>query len=82
MGSYVPSTEEERKEMLKALGLSNEMELYASVPQSMILKNGPDIPEGMSELEVGRAVSDIAEKNIRYNTNLVTFSFKTVHPNF
>ncbi len=70
MGSYVPSTLEERQEMLKELGLNSEMELYTDVPQSMILKNGPDIPEGMSELEVGRAVTAIAEKNTRFNTIL------------
>lgn len=70
MGSYVPSTQAERQEMLKELGLNSEMELYADVPQSMILKNGPDIPEGMSELEAGRAVTAIAEKNMRFNTIL------------
>ncbi len=70
MGSYVPSTLAERQEMLKALGLKNEMELYAGVPQSMILKNGPDIPEGMSELEVGRKVTAMAEKNLRFHTVL------------
>jgi glycine dehydrogenase subunit 1 len=56
--------------MLKELGLNSEMELYADVPQSMILKNGPDIPEGMSELEAGRTVTAIAEKNTRFNTIL------------
>lgn len=70
MGSYVPSTPAERQEMLKELGLNSEMELYADVPQSMILKNGPDIPEGMSELEAGRTVTAIAEKNTRFNTIL------------
>ena len=70
MGSYVPSTQAERQEMLKELGLNSEMELYADVPQSMILKNGPDIPEGMSELEAGRAVTAIAEKNMHFNTIL------------
>lgn len=70
MGSYVPSTLAERQEMLKELGLNSEMELYADVPQSMILKNGPDIPEGMSELEAGRAVTAMAEKNMRYHTVL------------
>ncbi len=70
MGSYVPSTPAERQEMLKELGLNSEMELYADVPQSMILKNGPDIPEGMSELEAGRTVNAIAEKNMRFNTIL------------
>ena len=70
MGSYVPSTQAERQEMLKTLGLKSEMDLYAGVPQSMILKNGPEIPEGMSELEAGRAVTAMAEKNQRFHTVL------------
>ena len=70
MGSYVPSTLAERQEMLKTLGLKSEMDLYAGVPQSMILKNGPEIPEGMSELEAGRAVTAMAEKNQRFHTVL------------
>ena len=32
MGSYVPSTEEQRREMLKAIGLSDYRELYRDVP--------------------------------------------------
>ena len=70
MGSYVPSTRAERQAMLQAIGLSSERELYADVPQEMILDRGPDLPEGMSELEVRRAVGAMAEKNVRYDTIL------------
>lgn len=63
MGSYVPSTEAQRQEMLKAIGLSDYRELYRDVPESMYLDHPLNIPAGMSELEVGRAVSDMAAKN-------------------
>ena len=64
MASYIPSTKEERLEMLKAIGLNDYNDLYKDVPAEMLLADGDlNIPEGMSELEVGRAVSAMAEKN-------------------
>ena len=35
MGSYVPSTREQRQEMLSAIGLKDFRELYKDVPKSM-----------------------------------------------
>ena len=49
MGSYVPSTEAERREMLKAIGLTDYRELYRDVPEKMYLDEPLNIPEGMSE---------------------------------
>ena len=69
MASYIPSTPEERLEMLKVVGLSDYRELYKDVPQEMYL-DSLNIPEGMSELEVGRAVSDMAAKNHVFPTVL------------
>ena len=64
MASYIPSTKEERLEMLKAIGLNDYNDLYKDVPAEMLLKDGDlNIPEGMSELEVGRTVSAMAAKN-------------------
>ena len=64
MASYIPSTREERLEMLKAIGLNDFKDLYKDVPQEMLLEDGDlNIPEGMSEMEVGRAVSAMAAKN-------------------
>ena len=63
MGSYVPSTPAERQEMLQAIGLSDYRQLYRDVPESMYLEHPLDIPAGMSEMEVGRAVSAMAAKN-------------------
>ena len=64
MASYIPSTREERLEMLKAIGLNDFKDLYKDVPQAMLLNDGDlNIPEGMSEMEVGRAVAAMAAKN-------------------
>ena len=71
MASYIPSTLEERLEMLKVVGLNDYNDLYKDVPASMLLKDGDlNIPEGMSELEVGRAVAAMAAKNKVFSTVL------------
>lgn len=70
MGSYVPSTQAQRQEMLRAIGLESYRELYRDVPESMLLDRPLDIPAGMSELEVGRAVSAMAAKNRVFSTVL------------
>ena len=68
--SYVPSTTAQREEMLRAVGVRNYRELYRDVPQDMLLDRPLDIPEGMSELEVTRALSAMAAKNRLFPTVL------------
>ena len=71
MASFIPSTKEERLEMLKAIGLNDFRDLYKDVPAEMLLEDGDlNIPEGMSELEVGRAVTAMANKNRVFSTVL------------
>ena len=70
MGSYVPSTQEERRKMLQAIGLNRVEELYQDVPSQMLLHDQLNLPNGMSELEVGRALSAMAAKNKAYATIL------------
>ena len=71
MASFIPSTKEERLEMLKAIGLKDFRDLYKDVPAEMLLEDGDlNIPEGMSEMEVGRAVTAMANKNRVFPTVL------------
>ena len=70
MGSYVPSTEEQRWEMLNAIGLSDYRELYRDVPESMILNRPLDLPEGKSEMEVRNALRKMAAENTVFSTVL------------
>ena len=70
MGSYVPSTQAERLEMLKAIGLNDYKDLYRDVPAEMYLDTPLNIPNGMSELEVANAVSAMAAKNKVFSTIL------------
>ena len=70
MGSYVPSTQEQRQEMLQAIGLKDFRDLYRDVPESMYLDHPLDLPEGQSELEVSRALNAMARKNKVYDAIL------------
>ena len=70
MGSYVPATAAERREMLQAIGMSSEKELYSDVPASMLLDRPLDIPAGMGELEVRAKVEAMAAKNRVYDVVL------------
>ena len=68
--SYVPSTAGQRQEMLRAVGVQSYRDLYRDVPADMILDRPLDIPEGMNELEVSRAITAMAAKNTLFPTIL------------
>ena len=63
MGSYVPNTNEERQEMLKACGYESFDDMFSVIPEDMKLKAPLNLPEGKSELETRRIVTAISEKN-------------------
>ncbi len=69
MSSYIPSTREDRQRMLEAIGMRESADLYAGIPEAARCK-ALDLPEGLSEMEVERAMSALAEKNARYRTVL------------
>ncbi|MEA4965305.1 MAG: aminomethyl-transferring glycine dehydrogenase subunit GcvPA [Oscillospiraceae bacterium] len=70
MGTYVPTTAKEREEMLRVIGVESIEDLYRSVPADMLLHEGLRLPEGVSELEVSRKVTELAEQNKVYQTCL------------
>ncbi|MGI6695892.1 MAG: aminomethyl-transferring glycine dehydrogenase subunit GcvPA [Christensenellales bacterium] len=63
MGSYLPTTPQERQEMLKAIGLNEIKDLFVDVPESMLLKDSVNIPEGLSEMSVRARLEKMAAKN-------------------
>ena len=69
MGSYVPSGDKERKEMLNKIGVSSIDELFASVPRKMLVKS-LDLPAGQSEMEVAAYMTALSEKNRIFKTVL------------
>lgn len=70
MGHYIPSSEEERREMLEALGMESVRELYKDVPESVLLDRPLNLPEGLSEMEVRAKLEGMAKLNRNYRTIL------------
>ena len=68
--SYVPSSPEQRLEMLRAVGAEDFRALYRDVPREMLLERPLDLPEGMSELEMSRMMEAMAAKNRLFPTVL------------
>lgn len=62
MGSYVPASQEERREMLATVGVNSVDELYAAVPAEMKIEE-LNLPDGMAELTVSQKIAKMAAKN-------------------
>ena len=65
MGRYVVSNKNEQQEMLKTLNMTDLNQLYEDVPSS-VLNPDLNLPEGLSELQVRRAMEQTADKNRRF----------------
>ena len=46
MGSYIPTTEEQRQRMLETVGLTSTEELFAALPEEVKLKGELQLPKG------------------------------------
>lgn len=68
MGSYIPSTKEERQEMLAAAGYGSIRSLFKDVPAEVYLDKPLNLPQGMSELEVRAKMQELAGKNTVFGT--------------
>lgn len=63
MGNFISTTGGQQKQMLQEAGYDSFDALFANVPDEVLLKDGPNIPEGCSEMEVGRKLECMAAKN-------------------
>lgn len=63
MGDFISSTGRQQEEMLKAAGYDSFDALFADVPESVFLKDGVSIPEGLSEMEAGARMEAMAAEN-------------------
>ena len=67
MGSYIPNNAPEREQMLERIGLKTVDELFLQIPDEIKVKK-LRLSKGMSELEVSRFISRIANRNVRFKT--------------
>ena len=61
---YLPLTDRDRGEMLGAIGVDSIDALFADVPSPARLDGLVDLPKAMGEIEVERAISRIASRNV------------------
>ncbi len=68
---YLPLTDEDRREMLQALGFASIDDLFAQIiPEEARFQGTLDLPPALSELEVRRHVEALAQRN---RANLTLF---------
>ncbi|MDA8234781.1 MAG: aminomethyl-transferring glycine dehydrogenase subunit GcvPA [Clostridia bacterium] len=65
--NFLPHTEEDRREMLKTIGVASMEELFADIPPEVRLQRPLDIPGPLSELELTRHLEDLSQKNGNLN---------------
>ena len=68
--SFVPHSEADRREMLRAVGAESLDELYADLPDAVRLEEPLDLPESLSEPEAVRLLEQLS----RDNPELVPFA--------
>ncbi|MFH1335786.1 MAG: glycine dehydrogenase, partial [Candidatus Zixiibacteriota bacterium] len=61
--SYVPNTDQNRKEMFEKIGVRDFSELIRTIPDSVRLRDELKLPPPLSELELGRILKELAGLN-------------------
>ena len=61
---YLPLTDRDRSDMLAAIGVNSVDALFADVPSAARLEGLVDLPKAKGELEVERAITEMAARNI------------------
>ena len=60
---YIPHTQSDIDEMLKAIGATTVDDLYSDIPESMLFKGDYNLPESMSETEVRHFIGNLSHRN-------------------
>ena len=61
---YLPLSETDRSEMLARTGVSTIDDLFADIPETLLLKEPVDLPRRKGELEVERILSRMSSRNV------------------
>ncbi len=78
---YLPLTDEDRREMLKEIGVDSVEDLFSDIPKEVRLKRDLDLPPAMSELEAVKHMNSLAAKNKHLN-NCTSFMGAGVYDHF
>jgi glycine dehydrogenase subunit 1 len=63
MTRYISNTEQDRKEMLKEIGIDNIRDLFKAIPDAVYLTKALDIPDNISEIDLIKSLKALSEKN-------------------
>ncbi len=69
---FIANTDEQRREMLKAIGVEHFEELIDNIPEAVRLKSPLNLPPALSQFEVAQHLAELAKKN-RDLTEYVSF---------
>jgi glycine dehydrogenase subunit 1 len=61
---YTSATDQDRREMLDAIGVGSIDELFGDIPESLRLDRPLELPDGMPETEVYDRLSSLASRNV------------------
>jgi glycine dehydrogenase subunit 1 len=67
---YLPQTDQDKREMMEALGISSVDELFADIPEEVRFKGNLNIPEALSEPELVRYFQGLSSKNVNFSTHV------------
>jgi len=62
--TFVPNTDEERREMLDTIGVKSFSELISNIPDEYQLKEPLNLPPRLSEMEAFKLLEELSNKNI------------------
>lgn len=61
---YLPMTEQDKKEMMEAAGISSTEELFKDIPENVRFKGDLQIEPALPEPELVKYMSMLSQKNI------------------
>ncbi|KZE55311.1 glycine dehydrogenase [Brevibacillus parabrevis] len=67
---YLPQTDQDKREMLETLGISSVEELFADIPEEVRFKGALNIPEALSEPDLVKYFTRLANKNVNFSTHV------------
>jgi glycine dehydrogenase subunit 1 len=69
---YIVNTDEDRRAMLDAAGIASADEIFEVIPPQFRIE-GLDLPPALSELDLMREMSSLAEQNVVPGNGLACF---------
>jgi glycine dehydrogenase subunit 1 len=67
---YLPQTDQDKREMMEALGIQSVEELFADIPEEVRLKGKLNISEALSEPELVKYFQGLSHKNVNFTTHV------------